>query len=347
MRPSQKQKPLLRSWPRRASKALSQSPAATPATGSATTNIVAVTGGTGFVGGALLSELISAGYRVKALARSTSKLDRFADSTEIIEGSLSDERAIADLCEGAQTVVHCAGLTHALTDAAFQETNVEGARRVAAAASDAGSKFVHLSSMAARAPHLSPYAQSKFDSEGAVAEASVSGAWIALRLPAIYGPGDMATLPYFKLVRSGLAPEPAAEPSSRVSILFVEDVVQAIIAAMEKAPTGKVYEVADEREDGFTWAEIGESLGRAFGRKPRRLRVPRPILASYAGLIEAGARLIGKPTMMTRAKIAEFFHPDWVARDQLLTAATDWQPQTPLDEGFAKTVRWYQERKMV
>ncbi|MEQ8749911.1 MAG: NAD(P)-dependent oxidoreductase [Amphiplicatus sp.] len=307
---------------------------------------IAVTGGTGFVGAALIRRLLACGEQVKALARDPKKLPR-TDNLIAVEGALESEAALARLAGGADAFIHCAGLTHARRDADYRTVNVDGAARAARAAAAAGARFLHVSSMSARLPAASPYAASKLDSERAVAEASGGNAWIALRAPAIYGPGDMVTLPYFKLVKAGIAAEPLTREEARASILYVDDVAEAILAALDKAPAGAVYEVGDDSLEGHSWREIGRILGEVLDTKARPVRVPRPVITVWHGAARAAAALQARAASVRTGQINEFFHPDWVARENLLSAATDWRPGTPLKEGFAKTVRWYQENGLL
>jgi nucleoside-diphosphate-sugar epimerase len=195
-------------------------------------------------------------------------------------------------------------------------------------------------------PDLSPYARSKFDSERAVKRAAASSPWLALRLPAIYGPGDFATLPYFKLIKSGFALEPLTAAPARASILYVGDAADAMIAATG-APAGAVYEVGDDSAAGREWREIGETLGGVLGRNPRRMRLPRPVISAYHGVLRAGERIAGKKPSVRAGQVNEFFHADWVARDNLLSDVCAWRATTPLKEGFAKTAHWYQEHGLL
>ncbi|MEE2690363.1 MAG: NAD(P)-dependent oxidoreductase [Pseudomonadota bacterium] len=307
--------------------------------------IFAVTGGTGFVGAALIRLLLARGDQVKALARDPSKLPD-ADNLIPVAGSLEDEGALARLAAGAEAFIHCAGLTHARRDAEYGEVNVEGAARAARAAAVAGARFVHISSMSARLPSASPYAASKLDSEHAIAAASGDNPWIALRAPAIYGPGDMVTLPYFKLVKAGVAAEPLTNAEARASILYVDDVAEAILSAFE-APSCAVYEVGDDSADGHSWREIGLMLAETLDRQATRVRIPRPVIALWHAAARAAAALQGRAASVRTGQINEFFHPDWVARENLLSAATGWRAKTSLKEGFAKTVRWYQEKGLL
>lgn len=303
----------------------------------------AVTGGTGFVGAALITQLLDEGWDVAALARDPARLPH-ADRLRVVKGALEDEGALRDLAGGADAVFHLAGLTHARARDDYVRVNVDGAAQVARAATKAGASLVHASSMSARVPSASPYAQSKRDSEDAIVAAG--GDWRALRLPAIYGPRDMVTLPFFKLVKSGLAPAPLTTPPARASILYVDDAAGALIAALT-APAGAVYEVGDESPDGFAWADIGATLAAVMGRKARPLRLPRPVIAAYHKAVRTTEAALGRVPSVREGQVNEFFHPDWTARDNLLSAACGWRPRTPLQEGFAKTLRWYQEHDLL
>jgi nucleoside-diphosphate-sugar epimerase len=201
--------------------------------------------------------------------------------------------------------------------------------------------------MSARLPEVSPYAQSKFDSEAATLEAGGANAVVVLRLPAIYGPRDMATLPYFRMIKAGLAAEPATRHEARASLLHVEDAAAAIVTALVEAPPGRVYEVGDDRPDGRSWGEIGATLAGVLGVKTRRFRAPRALLEVWHGAARLGAAVSGKAASVRSGQLNEFFHPDWVARDDMLSAATRWRARIPLEEGFAKTARWYQEKGLL
>lgn len=312
---------------------------------------IAVTGGTGLVGRALIDSLIARGDRVVALVRDPARLPvqlQPRANLDIVRGDLDNKDALFTLMDGADAVVNCAGLTHALNAEAFVHVNVTGAGRVAHAANETGTRMVHISSLVARKPGLSAYARSKALSEARIAErAGVNANWITVRLPAIYGPGDLATLPYFKIVKRGFAPEPAAKPAPRVSILYVEDAAHAIMAAIDRAEPGHVYEVGDADPDGRSWQEIAEALGAVFGKKPRVIRLPKFVLMVYAHSAETAANLMRRPIMVSPGKIREFFHDDWVAHSPLLSDATGWSAATSLASGFAKTVHWYQEERML
>lgn len=306
----------------------------------------AITGGGGFVGRTLINTLLAENIEVAALIRDPARVD-FDKRVEIVKGDLDNAAALAEVAAGADMFIHLAGVTFPRTRDLYHRVNVEGAAHAAAAAAMAGAKFVHASSMSAREPGVSPYAHSKRTSETAVANASGDNAWIALRLPAIYGPGDRATLPFFKLVKSGFALAPATSPRARASILYVEDAARALLAAARASATGAVFEVGDETPDGRTWLDIGVSLGNIMHKKVKPLAVPRPVVAMFHNISRLTASIRGKTPDIREGQVNEFFHPDWVAADNLFAEAVNWRPQTPLSEGFAKTVRWYRENALL
>lgn len=310
------------------------------------TRTFAVTGGAGFVGGAVIAALLARGDRVKALLRDPSRIPQ-TDDLIPVAGTLEDEAALARLAGGVFAVIHCAGLTHARRDEDYRAVNVDGAARAAAAAARAGAKFVHISSMSARLPAASPYAASKADSEPAVEGASAGNPWIALRAPAVYGPRDKGTLPYFRMIKAGIAAEPATHGEARASIIYVDDLAEAILAAIDEAAPFAVYEIGDDAADGRSWREIGGSLSEVMNVRARAVRLPRPLVSAFHGAARAAAAFSGRAASVRSGQVNEFFHPDWVARENLLSAATSWRARTPLKEGFAKTVRWYQENGLL
>lgn len=282
--------------------------------------------------------LIEAGSVVRVLIRDPRKFEAFHPNIKIVKGDLTDSVALQALTEEASAFLHLAGVTHARDWKTYEAVNLAGAVNAADAAKRHGVRFVFASSLSAREPDVSPYARSKRDAEEALAGEAVS-----MRLPAIYGPGDVHALPLFKLAKAGFAVEPMTEPPARFSLLYVDDAAKALIKAADASCDKAVYEVNDDQVDGRSWADVGEVLAGVLGRKTRRLRAPRFVIAAQHSLALAGAALTRRAPSVRPGQIDEFFHPDWVARNNLFGPATGWRPETDIEEGFAKTVRWYQK----
>src|SRR5512146_43576 len=134
--------------------------------------LAAVTGGTGFLGRYVVSALAAAGWRVRILARRRADHPQLSGlSLEVVAGDLSDRRALCELSDGAEVIIHAAGLVKARTARAFQDVNIGGTANLAAAVKHGGAaaRVLLVSSMAAREPQLSDYARTKRLSEEALA----------------------------------------------------------------------------------------------------------------------------------------------------------------------------------
>ena len=309
------------------------------------TGVVALTGATGFIGRALVPRLLAADWRVKALLRRPdSALE--AEGVQAVRGALGADDSLRDLVAEADVVIHCAGAIKARSRAAFQEINAAGTAGLAATAAAAPQRprFLLLSSLAAREPGLSDYAASKRQAEAEVARHAGNLDWVALRPPAVYGPGDQATLTLFKQFSRGQAflPRPA---DKRVSLLFIDDLIEAILHLLERPRwQGDVIELDDGRPQGYAWTELAEIASAGLEKPVATLSLPRGLLWLPAAANEVLAPLLGRATMLTRGKLRELFHEDWVCRRQSGTALNGWQGHITFEQGFPRTLAWYKER---
>ncbi|RDD60835.1 NAD-dependent epimerase/dehydratase family protein [Ferruginivarius sediminum] len=304
--------------------------------------LVAVTGASGFVGARLVGRLLDAGRDVRVLRHRGSVA--FADDVEIVDGGLDDARALHRLTNGADAVVHVGGLVAARREADFHRVNTEGTRRLAEAAAAAGvSRFLLISSLAARQPDISAYAASKRAAEAAVAE-QPDLAWDALRPPAIYGPGDRQVLIFFQLLKRGIGLLPAGE-AARVSLIHVDDLVEAVLSWLAASgASGSVYELADSENRGYTWRALIDAAARELTVEPRYIS-PSPALLRFVGHVSRlWGRIGGGVPFLTPDKVRELRHSDWVCRDDRFRRLTGWRPQIPLGEGLRETVTWYRAR---
>jgi 2-alkyl-3-oxoalkanoate reductase len=271
--------------------------------------------------------------------------DPIPDRLTPVTGSLEDQASLAQLVEGATVVIHVAGAIRARKDSDFQRINVDGTRYLAESASAAATKpyFLHISSLAARAPEVSAYAASKRASEDAVAENASGLEWMALRPPAVYGPEDQATLSIFRPISKGIGPV-LGTPDARVSLIFVDDLVAAVAAILQDPPpSGSVFEISDGAPEGYSWRQIGETAARSLGKSIFYLRIPRLIMQIAAAANSVISRLFGIAPIMTQGKVQELYHPDWACRGNPLAKCTSWQPKVGIEEGFSRTLAWYRD----
>jgi nucleoside-diphosphate-sugar epimerase len=295
---------------------------------------LAVTGGTGFVGGRLLTLAASDGCSVTALTRRPQ-----AEQTRVtwVAGALDDRDAIHRLVEHADAIIHVAGVVNAPDEAGFTAGNVTGTLQLLAAAMAAGvQRYVHVSSLAAREPDLSLYGRSKAQGERPVQESGLD--WAIVRPPAVYGPGDREMLELFKAACTGVVPLP---PAGRLSAIHVDDLGRLLLAlARSEAPSRVIYEVDDRHTGGYSHREFAQAIGCAVERSPLLLSLPAPLLR-LGGRID---RLLRRDkAKLTPDRAAYFCHPDWTADPAKAPPAELWQPRIDLKDGLASTAEWYAE----
>ncbi len=303
--------------------------------------LVAVTGVTGFVGGHLLSALLAADYRVRVLVRDVAKVDFVSDQVEIVAGDLNNAAALEKLISGADAVVHCAGAIMAVDRGGFFDVNRTGAENVAKVTKASGvGRFILVSSLAAREPQLSDYAASKRAGEDIVAGIIAKDRLVIVRPPAVYGPGDRATLPLIKALTGRRAVLPGLA-DQKISWIFVEDLVALLVCVTgsNKVPTD-IIEVDDGREGGYRFGDLVDLAGQAQGRHISLTLLPRPVVVLAAVLTSWFSRLSGKAFILSPAKVRELYHPEWVAKGVEIEG---WQPQVQFKKGFCLTLDWYQQ----
>ncbi len=298
---------------------------------------VAVTGATGFLGRHLVSAFADQGWTVRILTRRDPllRLWRGVD-LEVVLGDLSQPAALRRLCQGCDAVVHGAGLIKARSAEDFHRANAVGARRVAEAFIDTAParQLVLVSSLAAREPHLSPYAASKRAGEEAVLAVAGDRATI-VRPPAIYGSGDRETAGLFRAAAK--APIlPILHPDARLCLVHVQDAARQIVALASGDPRPqRPIGLCDDRPDGYSWRELMSAAASAAGGNPKLIRVPESMLLALGAANSAAARVLGGTPMLTLGKAREILHRDWSLSEA--ERAPDLPPPLyRLDNGFAE-----------
>jgi nucleoside-diphosphate-sugar epimerase len=298
--------------------------------------LVAVTGGTGFLGEHVLRVLTRAGHRVRALARRP-QADRAGVTW--IAGALDDPSALTTLCAGADAVIHSAGVVSG-TAAAFDAGNRLGTLAMIGAADTAGvARFVHVSSLSAREPQLSLYGASKRAAEDAVVAAALD--WRIVRPPAIYGPGETEMLDMFKLARRGFVPLP---PGGRGSWVHATDMARLLVALAERGPARAFYEADDGHAAGWSHKEIAAMIGAAVGRKPLALPLPKALLGLAA---RADTLFRGDAAKLTPDRVGYLNHRDWTVSDALRPPAALWQPAIDTADGLKAMAEDYRARGLL
>jgi nucleoside-diphosphate-sugar epimerase len=297
--------------------------------------IVAVTGGTGFVGSHLIDAALASGHRIRALTRRDQPP---REGVTWISGDLETRSALEALVNEADGVIHVAGVISATNAAAFERGNVAGTLAMLAAATAGGvRRFIHVSSLAAREPKLSLYGASKARAEELVHGSGLD--WAIVRPPAVYGPGDRETLELYRMAKLGLMLMP---PKGRVSLVHVDDLARLLLAlAGPVSPSNILIEADDGKPGGWTHREFARALGQAVGTRPAIVSSPGILLRLAARADQLFRREKAK---LTIDRAAYFSHRNWVVEPKRACPPELWHPAIDTMQGLKDTATWYREQ---
>src|SRR3989441_5507403 len=274
---------------------------------------VALTGATGFIGRHVSAHLVARGIDVIAVVRPESTHTAPA-GVAVVRAPLAAP-ALREAFGGADSVVHLAGVLDAIESEIYTAVNVEGTRAVAEATHAVGARLLHVSSLAAAGPAsaaapraeddppnpLTPYGRSKLASEEIVTQ-TPGLAWTILRPAAVYGPGDRAMLPLFRMANRGILPL-VGRPNAAYTFVHVGDVVRAIDAAIDAYTPGDICFVGHPQP--VTGREILEAIGMAVGRPAGLGRLPRALALGAGARRDTAGRMTGRPLPLNRWRYCE------------------------------------------
>jgi nucleoside-diphosphate-sugar epimerase len=323
-------------------------------------DLVALTGGTGFVGSHVADALLVAGYRVRALARRPENPGWLKDSSaEIVPGDVRKPESLEALVAGARAVVHVAGRTSARNEAEYMAANAAGPANVVAAVrkSAPGAHVVLVSSQAVGGPSadgapvracevprpLSSYGRSKLAGEEAVRK-EPGLAFTILRPSAVYGPRETAIRGLFVAASRGFVPI-LAGGTPRVQLVHVRDVVASILGALSRGGRGETFFVA--HPEVLTYRGIAETLATLPARRPWLIPVPASVIRTAGSVAGALSALSAGPPVFNAEKANEMLQAAWLC-DVSDTQLALGQPfRTGFAEGAKLTWDWYLERRWI
>jgi len=310
---------------------------------------ILVTGAGGFIGSALVPALSAAGYATRRAVRRLPEQQSPEGETTAV-GDIDETTDWTEALRDIEIVLHLAARTHVLHEtasdplAAYRRVNVKGTRRLATQAAAAGvRRMVFLSSIKVNGERTfarpyteddtpqpeDAYGTTKWEAEQTLrAIGRETGLEVViLRPPLVYGPGVKGNfLRLMKLVSRG-SPLPLASVRNQRSMVYVGNVVDAILTCI-KAPAaaGRIYLVSDGHD--LSTPDLVRALARCLGVAPRLFPFPPSFLmlaASLVGKREEAARVLGSLQVDSSRIQREL----------------GWRPPRMTEDGLAQTARWF------
>ena len=307
---------------------------------------VLVTGANGFVGRPLCASLVERGITLRSVVRDPS--DPVA-GTPLVVGDLGEVDWNNKL-DGVDTIIHLAARVHIMSDSAsnpiteYRSVNVDATVRLAEAAVRAGvRRFLYLSSIKVNGEKTlsqpfsvhdtpapaDPYSKSKWEAELALWQIAESTGLevVVIRPPLVYGPYIKANfMNLLRLLSKGL-PLPLASVDNSRSMIYVGNLIDAIICCVESAnAAGNTFLVSDG--EALSTPALIRELSRLLGIPSRVVHCPPSIL-----------KLVGR--LSGKANIVERLTESLVVDNSHVQDTLGWLPPYTVAQGLMATVDWY------
>jgi dihydroflavonol-4-reductase len=314
-----------------------------------------LTGGTGFVGGAVARALRARGDEVVALVRDPSRADALrAIGCELVAGELPGTD-LAPPLKGADALFHIGGQYRVgvpprdrpamhranveATDAALAAGEAAGVRRIVyvstvGAFGNTGGRVVDESYVRPRGPYLSYYDETKHVAHERALAAARRGAPVVLALPSqVYGPGDHSGIGDIMRQAAAGTLRAVVLPAAGVCMVHVDDLANGILCVHDAGTLGEPYVIAG---DCLRLAQIVERAAAAGGRRAPRFTVPTGLLRALAPLVDGVTRLVGRETNLRETVRTGDDVTFWASADRA-RRELGWEPR-PLDAGLRETL---------
>ena len=326
---------------------------------------VALTGGTGFLGRALVRLLVPQADQVRVLVRRP-EADAAVRSlgAEPVRGDLLEPGGCDELVRNGDVVYHAAALVGTTgRPSEFHQTTVEGTRRLLdAALTRRPTRFVYVSTgavysakhvrggMSADSTPVAPlrhnyYARAKLAAENLVRSECerTHVPWTIVRLTCtIYGPGPSPLAKTFVMLAEGGYLYVIGSGRNQFATAYVDDAARAVmLAGIRSVAAGRIYDVASE--EPVTQRQFVDAIADALGVTPPR-RVARWLAYTAAWLIERWTRTRGREHPVTRWLVV-LMSVDQPVDTRRIRDELGWRPEVSFEQGMELMKQWHEQQR--
>lgn len=317
-----------------------------------------VSGATGFIGKALVKHLAEHGYGVHALYRDEKKAESIRlPGVKLFRGDILDEASIRTAMKACTGAFHLAAYAKVYEKdiSRIYHLNIRGAVNVMKAAVSEGAGRVVITSTAGifgpsgskpvdedSVPdgYFIDYEHSKAILQEVVQSHYLAGVDVVSVHPTrVYGPGELSdsngVTRMIDLYRKGKWRIIPGDGHSVGNYVYIEDVVQGHILAMEKGKRGRSYILGGEN---LSYKGLFEELALQTSQKPLMLRLPVPVMITAAGLMTGVTKITGKGPAITPA-LARKFSKNFEVSSERAMAELGYKP-VPFSTGLLQTLNW-------
>ncbi|HEX5480005.1 MAG TPA: complex I NDUFA9 subunit family protein [Dehalococcoidia bacterium] len=284
--------------------------------------MILVSGGTGFVGSAIVRELLARGQQVAVLGRSASKIrERFGDRVEPREGNVREPATLAPAMAGIDVVVNAVQFPNSPIEKrskgwTFEETDLKGTRNQVDAAKAAGvRRFVYMSGVGASKDADKHWFRFKWEAEKYLQDSGLE--WVIVRPTWVYGPGDVSlnrflgfakTLPFVPMFGDG---------RQDMQPVFIDDVGRVVAdCATKPEAADTVFELGGP--EVMSMNDVVQTALDVMGRKRSLLHQPAGVGKIIGTLVSPlpsppltadAVDFITEPAVADTGKLLEVLHP--------------------------------------
>ncbi len=325
-----------------------------------------IVGAGGFIGGFIARKALELGYDTTVAVReSTSR--RYLDDPSLkflvldYDSQESMLRAIGQEQQGWDYVIYNLGATKCANFLDFNRINFEYLRRFCTVLTECGKvpeKFLYMSSLSAvgagdertyapisedvRPNPNTRYGLSKIKAEQWL-EISSGLPWIIFRPTGVYGPHEKDYLMMIKSIDRHFD-FGVGFRRQMITFVYVEDLVEAMFAALESAPVGRRYNISEPR--AYSQAEFRRIVAEELGGKfVVPLRLPMWAVHAVSAVAEKVAAFSGKASTLNRDKYQIMKQRNWCCTTDLAARDFGFTARTDLRQGIRKTVAEYLKEK--